>query len=133
ERQSRPDTDGPEQGRPARAGVAGGGARWRPGRVRTAGGAVPTRAAGPLLPHARLLRRRRGRTARDPASRLARPRAVRGPKLAPFLAVQDRYEQVLERDRATTEASRADRLLTRRRPPRPARRSSERPHLARAL
>ena len=54
--------------------AARGGARGRRGRLRAAGRAAPRRAARPLLPHARLAPRRRGRAAGRAAAGLARAR-----------------------------------------------------------
>ena len=75
------------------------------------------RAARPLLPHARLRPRRRGRAPGRAAARLARPPAVRGPQLAALLALQDRDERLSGRDRAAA-ASGCSRSTTARPPTR---------------
>ena len=79
-------------GRPDRAG-AGRGRR----RVPRADRAVPARAAGALLPDARVLPGRRGRPAGHAAGRLAGPRRVRGARLAPHLALPDRHQPLPQR------------------------------------
>src|SRR4029453_13666157 len=48
---------------------------------------APPRAAGALLPDARISPRRRGRPSGHAAGRLARPRRLRGPRLDPHLAL----------------------------------------------
>ena len=64
------------------------------GGVRAAHRPVPGRAAGALLPDARLGPRRRGPGAGDPGARLAGLRRVRGPRVAADLAVPDRHQRV---------------------------------------
>ena len=75
-----------------------------PRRLRRAGRAPPPRAAGALLPHARLVRRRRGPGAGDVPARLAQARDVRRPLVVPRLALRHRHERVPRRDRAAARA-----------------------------
>ena len=72
---------------------AGRGRRGVPGADR----AVPSGAAGALLPDARILPGRRGRPPGHAAGRLAGPRRVRGTRLAPHLALPDRHQPVPQR------------------------------------
>ena len=74
--------------------------RWtatpaRPGRrrggVRSARRPLPARAAPPLLPHARVARRRRGRGAGRARCRRGGARRVRGPLVGAHLAVPHRH------------------------------------------
>src|SRR6266536_2329224 len=99
-------------------------ARGRPpgrrGRLRPARPALPSRAARPLLPDARFRHGCRGRGPGGPAARLAWAVRVRGQKLAPLLALQDRNQCLPEGDRAAAQAGAAGRL-------RPRRRSARRP------
>ncbi len=73
------------------------GAGRRRRRVPRADRAVPPRAAGALLPDARILPGRRGRPAGHAAGRLAGPRRVRGTRLDPHLALPDRHQPVPQR------------------------------------
>ncbi len=68
-------------------------------RFRANGRWLPRRAAGALLPDARLVHRRRGPRAGDAAAGVARPRVVRGTRVDPIMALPDRY-QCLPRHRA---------------------------------
>ena len=70
---------------------------------------APPRAAGPLLPHARLVRRGRGPGAGDVPARVAQARRLRGPRVGPRLAVQDRHQRLPRPDRGATSAACADR------------------------
>src|SRR3954464_14933722 len=94
----------------------------RPDRVREPRRPVPGRAARPLLPHARLAARRRGRHAGGAAEGVARPRALRGAQLAALVALHDRHQHLPQCDRPPAEAGPAGRLRPRGRPaPPPAR------------
>ncbi len=66
-------------------------------RVPSADRSVPPRAAGALLPHARLAPRRGRRAAGHAAGRLARPRRVRGTRVASHVALPDRHQPVPQR------------------------------------
>ena len=73
------------------------GARPATGGVPGAHGAVPPRAPGALLPDPRLGAGRRGLAAGDVAGGLARPRRVRGARVAADVAVPDRDQPLPER------------------------------------
>ncbi|CAG7647141.1 hypothetical protein SBRY_40594 [Actinacidiphila bryophytorum] len=62
-----------------------------------AGGRIPARAAGPLLPDARLRPGRRGPGPGDVSARLARLRRLRGPLVAALLALPHRYQRMPDR------------------------------------
>ena len=66
-------------------------------RVPRADRAAPPRAAGALLPDARVVPGRRGRPAGDAAGRLAGPRRVRGARVAAHLALPDRHQPLPQR------------------------------------
>ena len=87
--------------------------------------APPRAAPRPLLPDARLGPRRRGRAAGRTAPRLARPRPVRRPQLAPVVALHDRDQRLSEGDRTAAQARASDRL-------RPGGRSARRPGASRS-
>ncbi len=70
------------------------GARRGPGRVRRPGRTAPPRAAGALLPDARLAAGRRGRAAGDAAGGVARPGRLRGPLVGTHLALPHRHQPV---------------------------------------
>ena len=97
----------------ARARPPRGRPRRRPGRLSAPRRAPPGRAARPLLPHARLGPRRRGRPAGRAAARVARAAALRGAKLAALVAVPHRDQRVAERRSSAGPSGAADR-------PRPA-------------
>src|SRR5262249_58190388 len=65
------------------------GERRRRRRLPRADRTVPTRAAGALLPDARVTARRRGRPAGDAARGLAGPRRIRGSRRRAHLALSD--------------------------------------------
>src|SRR6266516_4847324 len=117
----------------ARARAARGGSRWARGGVRAARGAQPRAAARPLLPHARIGARRRGRPSGGAVAGLARAIAVRGPQLVALVAVHDRNEHLPDCDRATAQARASDRLRAGDRPPRGPRRTHRGVGVARAL
>src|SRR5215217_6568019 len=71
----------------------------RPRIVHRERGALSARAARPLLPDARLLRGVRGPRPGDLPARVAPASDVRGPFLAPRLALQDRDERLPRRPR----------------------------------
>ena len=77
----------------------------RRGRLRAPRRALSGRASGPLLSHARLGPRRRGRAAGGAAARLARAGEVRGPQLAALVALHDRHQHLAERDRASARSA----------------------------
>ena len=85
------------------------------GRLSTARGAAPGRAPQPLLPHARVGPRRRGRPPGRAAAGLARATALRGSQLASLVALQHRHQHLPGRDRAAAQAGSCRST----RPPRP--------------
>ena len=68
---------------------------------------------------------RRGCAPGGAVARLARTRAIRGPKLVPFLALQDRDKRLPPGGRAAAQTSAPDRLRAGRRPPRRPRRTRD--------
>src|SRR5262249_8609720 len=71
--------------------------RGRRARVPRAPRTASPRAAGALLPHARIAPRCRRRIARDDACGLAWPRGLRGALLAAYMALPDRDQPMPER------------------------------------
>ena len=69
----------------------------RRGRVRAADRALPPRASAALLPDRRLPAGRRGPAPGDVAGGVEGARAVRGPLLAPGVAVHDRHQPLPQR------------------------------------